>query len=76
MECIVSGDFLTLESMECLCIVSGDFLTLESMECLPCFICDSCGSSFPVTVKKAYNTFILKDASLESGLGEEFAFVT
>ena len=71
----VSGDLLTLFGlMEC--IVTGDFLTLVSMECLPCFVCDSCGSSFPVTVKQVCKTSILKDASLESRLGVEFAFVT
>ena len=58
------------------CIVIGDILTHVSMECLPCFVCDHCGSSFPVTVKQVYKTSILKDASLESRLGEEFAFVT
>ena len=62
--------------MECLCIVSGDFLTLESMECLPCFVSDCCGSSFPVTTKQVCKTSILKDTSVESRLGEEFAFVT
>ena len=41
---------------------SGDLLTLEH--------------SFPVTVKQVYKTSILKDASLESRLGEEFAFGT
>ena len=58
------------------CIVSGDLLTLESMECLPCFFCGSCGISFPVTAKQVCKLPILKDVSLESRLGEEFAFVT
>ena len=37
-----------------------------------------CGGciSFPVTMKQVCNTSILKQASLESRLGEELAFVT
>ena len=36
--------------------------------------CGGC-SSFPVTMKQACNTSILKQASLESRLGEKLAFV-
>ena len=73
MECWINGMHYSISLCD---FVDCDVSSILETDVVLLMTGSGCGSSFPVTMKQVCNTSILKQASLESRLGEELAFVT